>query len=94
MTFRNQSQAHEICTRRELVREQVFILGRMGNAKQALAIIINKLGDIEEVPPVYWKFCIKQKQILQLFLTCLFDFVDDYCNCKLSTGCRVCEYAT
>lgn len=42
-------QAHEICVGRGLVREQVFILGRMGNAKEALAIIINKLGDIEEV---------------------------------------------
>ena len=31
------------------MREQVFILGRMGNSKQALAVIINKLGDIEEV---------------------------------------------
>lgn len=56
LTFRNQSQAYEICIRRDLVKEQVFILGRMGNAKQALAIIINKLGDIEEVPPVllFW----------------------------------------
>lgn len=30
------------------MKEQVFILGRMGNAKKALAVIINKLGDIEE----------------------------------------------
>ncbi|PIA54894.1 hypothetical protein AQUCO_00901062v1 [Aquilegia coerulea] len=28
--------------------EKVFILGRMGNSKQALAVIINKLEDIEE----------------------------------------------
>ena len=42
-------QAHEICVRRGLFKEQVFILGRMGNAKQALTVIINKLGDIEEV---------------------------------------------
>ncbi|KAH6814682.1 vacuolar protein sorting 41 [Perilla frutescens var. frutescens] len=41
-------KAHEICVKRRLLREQVFILGRMGNAKQALAVIINKLGDIEE----------------------------------------------
>ncbi|KAG8371237.1 hypothetical protein BUALT_Bualt13G0066800 [Buddleja alternifolia] len=41
-------KAHEICVKRELLREQVFILGRMGNPKQALAVIINKLGDIEE----------------------------------------------
>lgn len=42
-------QAHDICVKRGLLREQVFILGRMGNAKEALAVIINKLGDIEEV---------------------------------------------
>ncbi|CAL5426427.1 unnamed protein product [Camellia sinensis] len=41
-------KAYEICVKRELLREQVFILGRMGNSRQALAIIINKLGDIEE----------------------------------------------
>ncbi|KAH1225318.1 Vacuolar protein sorting-associated protein 41 [Glycine max] len=41
-------KAYEICIKRDLLREQVFILGRMGNSKQALAVIINKLGDIEE----------------------------------------------
>ncbi|KAG6632222.1 vacuolar protein sorting-associated protein 41 homolog [Carya illinoinensis] len=41
-------KAYEICVRRDLLREQVFILGRMGNSKQALAVIINNLGDIEE----------------------------------------------
>jgi hypothetical protein len=42
-------QAYEVCIKRDLMREQVLILGRMGNAKNALAVIINKLGDIEEV---------------------------------------------
>ncbi|XP_065625524.1 vacuolar protein sorting-associated protein 41 homolog isoform X2 [Quercus suber] len=41
-------KAYETCIRRDLLREQVFILGRMGNSRQALAVIINKLGDIEE----------------------------------------------
>ncbi|CAA2955632.1 vacuolar sorting-associated 41 homolog [Olea europaea subsp. europaea] len=41
-------KASDICVKRDLLREQVFILGRMGNSKQALAVIINKLGDIEE----------------------------------------------
>ncbi|KAF5937666.1 hypothetical protein HYC85_025172 [Camellia sinensis] len=41
-------KAYEICVRRDLLREQVFILGRMGNPRQALVVIINKLGDIEE----------------------------------------------
>lgn len=42
-------QAHEIVVKRDLLKEQVFILGRMGNAKKALAVIINKMGDIKEV---------------------------------------------
>ncbi|XP_072072152.1 uncharacterized protein [Arachis hypogaea] len=41
-------KAYEICTKKELLKEQVFILGRMRNSKQALAVIINKLGDIKE----------------------------------------------
>ncbi|XP_010521708.1 PREDICTED: vacuolar protein sorting-associated protein 41 homolog [Tarenaya hassleriana] len=41
-------KAYEICVREDLLKEQVFVLGRMGKAKQALAVIINKLGDIEE----------------------------------------------
>lgn len=49
MTVDIQHQAYDICVKRDLLREQVFILGRMGNAKQALAVIINNLGDIEEV---------------------------------------------
>ncbi|KAI5575746.1 hypothetical protein BDE02_09G001100 [Populus trichocarpa] len=41
-------KAYDICVKRDLLREQVFILGRMGNSKKALTVIINKLGDIEE----------------------------------------------
>ena len=32
-----------------LVSAQVYILGRMGNARQALHLIIEKLGDIPQV---------------------------------------------
>jgi len=38
-----------ICQRRGMVSEQVYILGRMGSAKQALHLIIEKLGDIPQV---------------------------------------------
>lgn len=44
----NLDKAYEILSRKELVREHVYVLGRMGNAKQALSIIINKLEDIQE----------------------------------------------
>ena len=43
--------AAELCEHRGLVREQVFVLGRMGNSRQALELIISKLADI---PQVHW----------------------------------------
>ena len=39
-----------VCEQRGLVREQVFILGRMGSASQALHLIIQRLADIPQVP--------------------------------------------
>jgi hypothetical protein len=41
-------KAYEVCTKRGLTRERVFILGRMGNSRDALALIINELKDIEQ----------------------------------------------
>lgn len=41
-------KAYDMCVRKGLLKEQVFILGRMGNAKKALSVIIDKLEDIEE----------------------------------------------
>ncbi|CAA7391119.1 unnamed protein product [Spirodela intermedia] len=41
-------KAYEICVKKDLQREQVFILGRMGNTRKALSVIINKLEDIKE----------------------------------------------
>ncbi|GAX72786.1 hypothetical protein CEUSTIGMA_g242.t1 [Chlamydomonas eustigma] len=37
-----------ICQRRNMVSEQVYILGRMGISRQALHLIIEKLGDIPQ----------------------------------------------
>lgn len=41
-------EAYELCAAAGLVREQVFILGRMGNAREALQLIIDQLGDIPQ----------------------------------------------
>ena len=41
--------ALKVCQDRGLVREQVFILGRMGSAAQALHLIIQRLADIPQV---------------------------------------------
>ena len=40
--------AFKICEGKNLVQEMVFILGRMGNARQALHLIIEKLADIPQ----------------------------------------------
>lgn len=39
-------QAYNVCKERDLVPEMVFLLGRMGNNKQALTLIIERLGDV------------------------------------------------
>ncbi|CAO3594593.1 unnamed protein product [Absidia cylindrospora] len=40
-------KAYHICEQRDLVPEMVFVLGRMGNNKKALMLIINRLGDVQ-----------------------------------------------
>jgi hypothetical protein len=42
-------KAYEICKKRDFVPEMVFLLGRMGNNKQALTLIIERLGDVQRV---------------------------------------------
>ncbi|KAJ7174299.1 hypothetical protein C8R46DRAFT_1080579 [Mycena filopes] len=42
----NLENAYHVCDERSLVPEMVFLLGRMGNNKQALTLIIEKLGDV------------------------------------------------
>ncbi|KAJ8313760.1 hypothetical protein KUTeg_008321 [Tegillarca granosa] len=40
-------EAMEVCEIRQLIPEQVFLLGRMGNVKQALHLITDQLGDVD-----------------------------------------------
>ncbi|KAJ6450316.1 hypothetical protein C8R47DRAFT_998937 [Mycena vitilis] len=42
----NLEKAYKVCDDRSLVPEMVFLLGRMGNNKDALMLIIEKLGDV------------------------------------------------
>lgn len=42
-------KAYKACEERNLYREMVFIMGRMGNTKQGLKLLIEKLGDVKEV---------------------------------------------
>lgn len=42
-------QAYRVCNEYNLVPEMVFLLGRMGNNKKALHLIIERLGDVQRV---------------------------------------------
>ncbi|TFK43987.1 vacuolar assembling protein VPS41 [Crucibulum laeve] len=44
--YYNLEMAYEVCKERDLVPEMVFLLGHMGNNKQALTLIIERLGDV------------------------------------------------
>ncbi|KAH9049599.1 hypothetical protein EDB84DRAFT_1585412 [Lactarius hengduanensis] len=45
-SYYNLEAAYRICTERDLVPEMVFLLGRMGDNKKALHLIIERLGDV------------------------------------------------
>jgi hypothetical protein len=50
-------QAYQVCNERDLVLEMVFLLGRMGNSKQALTLIIERLGDVNRVNTCATSLC-------------------------------------
>ncbi|WVO14232.1 hypothetical protein L204_101864 [Cryptococcus depauperatus] len=45
--FYDLEKAYAICKERDYVSEMVFLLGRMGNNKQALMLLIERLGDVQ-----------------------------------------------
>lgn len=47
-SYYNLEAAYDICKGRDLVPEMVFLLGRMGNNKQALTLIIERIGDVQQ----------------------------------------------
>ncbi|KAI6166436.1 hypothetical protein EDD17DRAFT_1471219 [Pisolithus thermaeus] len=47
-SYYNLEAAYNICRGRDLVPEMVFLLGRMGNNKQALTLIIERIGDVQQ----------------------------------------------
>ncbi|PPR06614.1 hypothetical protein CVT24_001721 [Panaeolus cyanescens] len=46
-TSYNLEMAYKVCQEQDLVPEMVFLLGRMGNNKKALMLIIERLGDVQ-----------------------------------------------
>ena len=45
--FYDLESAYRICKEKDLIPEMVFLLGRMGNNREALMLIIERLGDVQ-----------------------------------------------
>ncbi|KIO24479.1 hypothetical protein M407DRAFT_99879 [Tulasnella calospora MUT 4182] len=81
--YYNLAKAYAICERRDLVLEMVFLLGRMGNNKKALNLIIEKLGDVnraidfakEQNDDDLWEDLLKYSETRPLFIRGLLENV-------------------
>ncbi|KZT70226.1 vacuolar protein sorting-associated protein 41 [Daedalea quercina L-15889] len=76
-------EAYNICNERDMVPEMVFLLGRMGNNKQALTLIIERLGDVnraidfarEQHDDDLWEDLLKYSETRPLFIRGLLENV-------------------
>ncbi|KAI0068486.1 vacuolar assembling protein VPS41 [Artomyces pyxidatus] len=81
--YYNLEAAYRICLERDLVPEMVFLLGRMGNNKQALHLIIERLGDVnraidfakEQNDYDLWEDLLKYSETRPLFIRGLLENV-------------------
>jgi len=81
-------EALDICKSSGLVREMVFILGRMGNAPKALCLIIDELEDIPQAVEFVhdqrddelWDVLISHATSSSLLTAALLQEIGSYCN--------------
>lgn len=82
-TFYNLEQAYDVCSKRELVIEMVFLLGRMGDNRKALTLIIERLGDVkraiefakEQADDDLWEDLLKYSETRPAFIRGLLENV-------------------
>ncbi|KAJ8487764.1 hypothetical protein ONZ45_g14207 [Pleurotus djamor] len=81
--YYNLEKAYAVCTERDLVLEMVFLLGRMGNNKKALTLIIERLGDVnraidfakEQADDDLWEDLLKYSETRPTFIRGLLENV-------------------
>ncbi|CAA7259453.1 unnamed protein product [Cyclocybe aegerita] len=79
----NLEMAYQVCQERDLVPEMVFLLGRMGNNKKALMLIIERLGDVhraidfakEQSDDDLWEDLLKYSETRPAFIKVLLENV-------------------
>ncbi|KAG4096453.1 vacuolar protein sorting-associated protein 41 [Neocallimastix lanati (nom. inval.)] len=78
--------AYKICEARDLVPEMVYLLGQMGNNKEALNLIISRLGDVQRAiefaqqqnDPDLWEDLINYSMDKPKFIVGLLENVGSY----------------
>ncbi|KAF9266084.1 vacuolar assembling protein VPS41 [Marasmius fiardii PR-910] len=81
-------KAYNVCQERDLVPEMVFLLGRMGNNKKALTLIIERLGDVhraidfakEQADDDLWEDLLKYSETRPTFIRGLLENVGPEIN--------------
>ncbi|GHJ85158.1 hypothetical protein NliqN6_1560 [Naganishia liquefaciens] len=81
-------RAYRICQERDFVPEMVFLLGRMGSNKQALMLIIQRLGDVqraiefarEQADEDLWEDLLKYSEDNPIFIRGLLENVGSDIN--------------
>ncbi|KAM6488910.1 hypothetical protein JOM56_015641 [Amanita muscaria] len=84
--YYNLEQAFEVCKERDLVPEMVFLLGKIGNNKQALTLIIERLGDVhraidfakEQNDDDLWEDLLRYSEMRPMFIRGLLENVGIY----------------
>ncbi|KAK7037422.1 Vacuolar protein sorting-associated protein 41 [Paramarasmius palmivorus] len=81
-------KAYAVCQERDLIPEMVFLLGRMGNNKKALTVIIERLGDVhraidfakEQADDDLWEDLLKYSETRPNFIRGLLENVGPEIN--------------
>ncbi|KAJ8075963.1 Vacuolar protein sorting-associated protein 41 [Marasmius tenuissimus] len=81
-------KAYTVCQDKDLVPEMVFLLGRMGNNKKALTVIIERLGDVhraidfakEQADDDLWEDLLKYSETRPAFIRGLLENVGPEIN--------------
>jgi len=85
-TYYSLESAFKTCEARDLVPEMVYLLGQMGNSKEALSLIISRLGDVKRAiefaqqqnDPDLWEDLINYSMDKPKFIIGLLENVGSY----------------
>lgn len=88
LSITNLDRALELCSKKKLWSEMVWILGKMGNTQEALELMVDKVGDVKQAiefvqkqdDPELWDDLIKRSIMNPVFVSGLLENVGTHIN--------------